>query len=150
MSCNGSRSVWPGIVRPATGWKRRALQRRLGSGRRRQRARAAREADAPDAEQAELNSKAETAAARAQAARDQAIEVAENAGEEPPDLETLAVEAMPRRGLARKADGRPTRKTQRNFTDPESHLMQSGGSYLQSYTCQVAVDSNHPVIVALG
>ena len=113
-------------------------------------ARAAREADAPDAEQAELHSKAETAEARAQAARDQAIEVAENAGEEPPDLETLAVEAMPRRGLARKADGRPTRKTQRNFTDPESHLMQSGGSYLQGYTCQVAVDSNHQVIVALG
>jgi hypothetical protein len=57
---------------------------------------------------------------------------------------------MPRRGLARKADGTPTRKTQRNFTDPDSHLMQSGGSYLQGYTCQVAVDSNHQVIVALG
>jgi hypothetical protein len=40
---------------------------------------------------------------------------------------------MPRRGLARKADGTPTKKTQRNFTDPDSHLMHSGGSYLQGY-----------------
>jgi hypothetical protein len=127
-----------------------ARQRQEEAEEARARAAAAREADAPDAEQAELYSKAETAAARAQAARDQAIEAAENAGVEPPDLEPLAVEAMPRRGLARKADGTPTRKTQRNFTDPDSHLMQSGGSYLQGYTCQVAVDSKHQVIVALG
>jgi hypothetical protein len=57
---------------------------------------------------------------------------------------------MPRRGLARKADGTPTAKTQRNFTDPDSHLMQSGGSYLQGYNCQLAVDSDHQVIVAVG
>ena len=57
---------------------------------------------------------------------------------------------MPRRGLARKADGTPTRKTQRNFTDADSHLIESGGSYLQGYNCQVAVDSDHQVIVAVG
>jgi hypothetical protein len=50
---------------------------------------------------------------------------------------------MPRRGLARKADGTPTKKSQRNFTAPDSHLMQSGGTYLQGYNCQVAVDSGH-------
>ncbi len=77
---------------------------------------------------------------KAKAAREKAIKAAENAGVKPPDLEPLAVEAMPRRGLARKADGTPTKKTQRNFTDPCSHLMQSGGSYLQGYTSQVAVD----------
>ncbi len=103
-----------------------------------------------EAEQAELNRKAETAAAKAKTARQKAIEAAENAGVEPPDLEPLAAEAMPRRGLARMADGTPTRKTQRNFTDPDSHLMQSGGSYLQGYNCQVAVDSDHQVIVAVG
>jgi len=108
-----------------------ARQRQEEAEESRARAAAAREADAPDVEQAELNRKAETAAARAQAARDKAIEAAENAGVEPPDLELLAVEVMPRRGLARKADGTPTRKTQHNFTDPDSHLMQSGGSYLQ-------------------
>ena len=101
-------------------------------------------------EQAELKRKAEAAAAKAEAAREAAIEAAENAGVKPPDLEPLASDAMPPRGLARKADGTPTRKSQRNFTDPESHLMQSGGSYLQGYNCQVAVDSDHQVIVAIG
>ena len=46
---------------------------------------------------------------------------------------------MPRRGLARKADGTPKGKTQRNFTDPDSNLMQLSGSYLQGYNCQLAV-----------
>ena len=127
-----------------------ARQRKQVAEEARAKAAAARVADAPAAEQAELNRKAETVEAKAKAARDKAIEAAENAGVEPPNLEPLAAEAMPRRGLARKADGTPTRKTQRNFTDPDSHLMQSGGSYLQGYNCQVAVDSDHQVIVALG
>ena len=111
---------------------------------------AAQESNAPAAEQAELNKKAEAAAVRAKAARETAIKAAESAGVEAPDLEPLAADAMPRRGLARKADGTPTSKTQRNFTDPDSHLMQSGGSYLQGYNCQLAVDSDHQVIVAVG
>ena len=110
----------------------------------------ARDADAPAVEQTELARKAEAAAAKAKAAREKANEVAEDAGLEPPDLEPLACDAMPRRGLARKADGTPTKKTQRNFTDADSHLMQSGGSYLQGYNCQLAVDSDHQVIVAVG
>jgi hypothetical protein len=111
---------------------------------------AAQQADASASEQAELNKKAEVAAAKAKAARDKAIAAAEDAGLDPPDLEPLAEGAMPRRGLARKADGTPISKSQRNFTDPDSHLMQSGGSYLQGYNCQVAVDSDHQVIVAVG
>jgi len=66
------------------------------------------------------------------------------------DLEPLAADAMPRRGLARKADGTPTAKTQRNFTDSDSHLTQSSGTFLQGYNSQVAVDSDHQVIVAVG
>ena len=127
-----------------------ARQRQQEAEEARARAAAARASDAPTAEQAELNRKAETAAAKAKAARDKAIEVAKEAGLEPPDLEALACDAMPMRGLARKADGTPTEKTQRNFTDADSHLMQSGGSYLQGYNCQVAVDSDHQVIVAVG
>ena len=111
---------------------------------------AAQQADAPAAEQAELNKKAEVAASKAKAARDKAISAAEEAGLDPPNLEPLAAEAMPRRGLARKADGSPAHKTQRNFTDPDSHLMQSGGSYLHGYNCQLAVDRDHQVIVAVG
>lgn len=107
----------------------------------------ARNADAPADEQTELSRKAEAAAAKAKAAREKANEAAEDTGLQPPDLEPLACDAMPRRGLATKADGTPTRKTQRNFTDPDSHLMQSGGTYLQGYNCQLAVDSDHKVIV---
>jgi transposase len=127
-----------------------ARQRQQDAEEARAKARAAQEADAPAAEQAELNKKAEAAAAKAKAARDKAIAAAEDAGLDPPDLEPLAEGAMPRRGLARKADGSPTNKSQRNFTDPDSHLMQSGGSYLQGYNCQLAVDRDHQVIVAVG
>jgi hypothetical protein len=127
-----------------------ARQRQEEAVEARVKAEAAQERDAPAAEQAELKKKAEAAAAKAKAAREKAIEAAEDAGLEPPDLEPLATDAMPRRGLARKADGSPTTKTQRNFTDPDSHLMQSGGSYLQGYTCQLAVDGDHQVIVAVG
>ena len=111
---------------------------------------ASKEADAPAAEQAELNKRAEAAAAKTNAAREKAIEAAKEAGLEPPDLEALAAEAMPRRGLARKANGTPTQKSQRNFTDPDSQLMKSDGHYIQGYNCQLAVDSDHQVIVALG
>jgi hypothetical protein len=127
-----------------------ARQRQQEAEEPRSKAVAARESDAPAAEQSELNRRAETAAAKARAAGEKAIEEAKEAGLEPPDLEALACDAMPRRGLARKADGTPTQKTQRNFTDADSHLMQSVGSYLQGYNCQLAVDSDHQLIVAVG
>ena len=114
---------------------------------------AAKEDERSAAEQAELNRSVEAAAAKASAAREKAEETAKAAGLEPPDLpdlDALAAEAMPRRGLARKANGTPTQKTQRNFTDADSHLMKSDGHYIQGYNCQVAVDSDHQVIVALG
>ncbi|MCT0201810.1 hypothetical protein [Synechococcus sp. CS-603] len=52
----------------------------------------------------------------------------------------------------------PTTKSQSNHrraegftnTDSESHLMQSGGSYLQGYNRRVAFESNIKVIVAAG
>jgi hypothetical protein len=127
-----------------------ARQRQDEAEEARARAAAAEESDAPADEQTELARKAASAAAKAKAAREKANDAAEDAGLEPPDLEPLACDAMPRRGLARKADGTPTKKTQRNFTDADSHLMQSGGSYLQGYNCQLAVDSGHQVIVAVG
>ncbi|CAK6696182.1 hypothetical protein [Synechococcus sp. CBW1107] len=116
----------------------------------RAKATAAREAAAPAAEQAALNRKGEAATAKAKASREKAIDDAENAGVEPPDLNPLAADAMPRRGLARKADGTLTKTTQRNFTDPGSHLMKTDGHFIQGYNCQLAVDSDHQVIVAVG
>jgi hypothetical protein len=87
---------------------------------------------------------------KAEAARDLAIENAEQAGMEPPDLEPLPAHAMPRRSLAHTADGSPTAKAQRNFSDPDSHIMQSDGNWIQGYNCQAAVDGDHQVIVAIG
>ena len=65
-------------------------------------------------------------------------------------LEPRLGEAIPGRGLARKVNGSPSWKTQRNFTDPDSHQMQSGGSYLRDYNWRLAVDSGHQVVVAVG
>ncbi len=135
-----------------------ARQRQEEAEKARAKATAAQESNASATEQAELNRKAEAAAAKAKAAGQNAIEAVETAGVEPPDLEPLAADAMPRRGLARKADGTPTNKTQRNhrcaegcaYTDPDSHLMQSGGTYLQGFNCQLGVDADHQVIVAVG
>ena len=126
------------------------LRRRQDRLERIRQARKEMEAETAAAAARQRQQEAEEARAKASAARERAIETASSAGLEPPDLQPLACDAMPRRGLTRKADGKPTKKTQRNFTDPGSHLMQSGGSYLQGYNCQLAVDSDHQVIVAVG
>jgi transposase len=45
----------------------------------------------------------------------------------------------------------PDPKEQRNFTDPDSHIMhKSGKEYVQAYNAQAAVDSKAQVIVAQG
>ena len=49
--------------------------------------------------------------------------------------------------------GRPSATTAARacgYTGPDSHLMQSGGSDLQGYNCQLAVDSDDQAIVAVG
>ena len=50
----------------------------------------------------------------------------------------------------KKHTGVPDDKVQRNFTDPQSHIMPApGGRYfIQAYNAQAAVDSTHQVIVA--
>lgn len=45
-------------------------------------------------------------------------------------------------------DGKPHPSAQRNFTDPDSRIMCSGGEFLQGYNCQAVVDDEHQVIVA--
>jgi transposase len=47
-----------------------------------------------------------------------------------------------------KPTGIPKDKAQKNFTDPDSHLMKSSGGYIQGYNCQAAVDADSQVIVA--
>lgn len=49
-----------------------------------------------------------------------------------------------------RAEGQsaPAPKAQRNFTDPDSHIMRSGKDYVQAYNAQAAVEAEAQVIVA--
>ncbi len=107
-------------------------------------------ADADASEQQKLRDKAAKAQEKAEAATDLAIQKADEAGLEPQGLEPQAADSMPYRGLAHRADGSPTAAAQRNFTDPDSHIMKSDGNLLQGYNCQAVVDGDHQVIVAMG
>ena len=56
---------------------------------------------------------------------------------------------MQERGDRKKApSGQPPDKAQRNFTDPDSRIMPSGGGFIAGYNGQIAVDAAHQVIVA--
>lgn len=65
-----------------------------------------------------------------------------------PEAETP--EGMPKHRPRTEADGTPTPKAQRNFTDPDSRIMETGGEFLQGYNCQLLVDEAHQIIVAHG
>jgi len=63
----------------------------------------------------------------------------------------LEIEAQQKINYEQKgATGTPPDKTQRNFTDPDSHIMPApdGKQFIQAYNTQIAVDSNQQVIVA--
>ena len=70
--------------------------------------------------------------------------------------EALEVEARQEAEQARKegkkATGIPEDKAQRNFTDPESHIMPAPGGkhFEQAYNAQAAVDSAHQIVLAAG
>ncbi len=53
-----------------------------------------------------------------------------------------------RGGRKRAPAATPPDKAQRNFTDPDSRIMPSGGSFIAGYNGQIAVDAAHQVIVA--
>lgn len=55
---------------------------------------------------------------------------------------------LPGHRVRTQTDGTPHPKAQRNFTDPESRIMEKGGAFLQGYNCQAAVDESHQIIVA--
>jgi len=88
---------------------------------------------------------------RAEAARDLAIEKAEVAGLEAPVISASHdPQSVPSRNLPTDAAGNPHPKAQRNFTDPDSHILKGGDGWIQGYNCQAAVDGDHQVIVAVG
>jgi transposase len=90
---------------------------------------------------------------RADGANKLAIEKAEAAGLEPPDITAAGVcdpLAMPSRQLPTDACGNPKPQVQRNFSDPDSHILKGADGWIQGYNAQAAVDGDHQVIVAIG
>ena len=59
-------------------------------------------------------------------------------------------EGLPMHRPKTRPDGTPDPKAQRNFTDPDSRLMESNGAFLQGYNCQAAVDEESQLIVGKG
>ena len=55
---------------------------------------------------------------------------------------------LPKHKIPTTEKGKPTGKSQRNFTDPESRIMKTGDGFIQGYNCQAMVDAEHQVIVA--
>jgi len=104
---------------------------------------------AKEAQQAER--RARSARGRAELARRLAIDKAQAAGLSTPDpLSSADPLAMPSRNLPTTAAGDPKGNAQRNFTDPDSHILKGGDGWIQGYNCQAAVDGDHQIIVAMG
>ena len=63
-------------------------------------------------------------------------------------LETEANLKAEKKPEKNDGDGTPPDKAQRNFTDPDSHIMLASGSkhFIQAYNAQAAVDSTNQVI----
>jgi transposase len=90
---------------------------------------------------------------RADDAHKLANEKAEAAGLEPPDITAAGVSdrlVMPQRQLPTDATGNPKLQAQRNFSDPDSHILKGADGWIQGYNAQAAVDGDHQVIVAIG
>jgi hypothetical protein len=58
--------------------------------------------------------------------------------------------AMPQRQLPTDGIGNPKPQSQRNFTEPDSHILKGADGWIQGYNCQATVESGHQVIVAIG
>ena len=78
--------------------------------------------------------------------RQQEEEKAAKDKDEPPPPPTG--DSLPWHKIPTTADGEPTPKAQRNFTDPESRIMKSGDGFVQAYNCQAMVDDAYQIIVA--
>lgn len=89
-----------------------------------------------------LRTKAARRRAQADALDPQGAQGAEPATREPGRL--------PRKETPATPDALPTDGAQRNFTDPESHIMMGTHGFVQAYNAQLAVDDDAQVVVAHG
>jgi transposase len=87
------------------------------------------------------------AATRAKKKAEQARELAPDKDDD--DLDPPRTDGgLPLHEPASTTDGKPSDKAQMNFTDPDSRIMESGGTFLQGYNAQAVVDDAHQIIVA--
>ncbi len=82
---------------------------------------------------------------RRAAARDRA---AKAVGGDPSVIPGSDNPLLPHHAVPHEKDGTPKAKAQRNFTDGDSRIMTTGGTFVQGYNCQAAVDEEAQVIVA--
>jgi transposase len=115
------------------------------------------EQEATEAETSGDEQRSKRAARRSRGARKRAndahklaIEKAEAAGLDLVSMAETDPLAMPQRTLPTDAAGNPKPSAQRNFTDPDSHILKGSDGWIQGYNCQAAVDGDHQVIVAIG
>jgi transposase len=93
-----------------------------------------------------LEAEAKAQKEAAEAAQKEAAEAAQKPDEsddEPPPGGT----PLPSHKIPTTADGTPTPKAQRNFTDGDSRIMKTGDGFIQGYNAQAAVDDAHQIIV---
>jgi transposase len=91
----------------------------------------------------DLKAKLEAEARAQQAAADAAKGADDSDDDAPP-----AAPSLPSHQVPTNAEGVPTDKAQRNFTDGDSRIMKSGDGFIQGYNCQAAVDGDHQIVVA--
>ena len=119
-----------------SGAPRSAGEQRRGNARLGRRQEAARREDPQD--QAELEAEARAAAEAERKARAEAEKKREAEGRKKPGK------------AAAPPSEDPDPKAQKNFTDPESHIMKTKDGFIQGYNAQAAVDAEAQVIVAHG
>ena len=77
--------------------------------------------------------------------RKAADELDDGDDDEPP---FVTPSGLPKHRPKTEVDGTPKDTAQRNFTDPDSRIMERGGAFEQAYNCQAAVDDAGQIVVA--
>jgi len=154
-NCSVEAAGWSRSARSRPSWRAEATQSKA-----RKREDEANQAEQEAAEpEAHGDAKAgKRAASRARGARKRADDAqvlaqrkAEASGfEAPTNSSPTDPLAMPLRQLPTDAAGLPKPQTQRNFTDPDSHILKGSDCWVKGYNAQAAVDGDHQVNMAIG
>lgn len=135
------------------------IRRREARLQRLREAKAALQAEAAAARKLELEEQAERARAGAAEAPDEGTKgqlerraEARDAAAEKLGADVSVIpgvgDGLPFHTVQHEQDGTPKPKAQRNFTDPDSRIMASNGTYVQAYNAQIVVDEENHIIVA--